>query len=144
MKEISYGVIAIKILQGKPAVLLVRHVKNGFWGFPKGHAEPGETPHEAAARELLEETGLRVTKVLHAKPFHERYIYLKDETPIEKEVYFYLCQAEGELRVCKKEILEGRFVDLENAYHQITYQEGKKLVKEVIEVMSSLALHKLL
>jgi 8-oxo-dGTP pyrophosphatase MutT (NUDIX family) len=28
------------------------------WGFPGGHIEPGESPEEAAYRELLEETGL--------------------------------------------------------------------------------------
>jgi 8-oxo-dGTP diphosphatase len=41
-------------------VLLVRHRWRG-WVPPGGKAEPGETPREAACRELLEETGLRAT-----------------------------------------------------------------------------------
>ena len=38
-------------------VLLVSE-KSGKWGFPKGRIEKGETPYEAALREMHEETGL--------------------------------------------------------------------------------------
>lgn len=40
-------------------VLLVLHKRLGTWLPVGGEVEPGETPLEAAARELLEETGLR-------------------------------------------------------------------------------------
>ena len=33
----------------------------GYWEFPGGKCEPGETPEEAARRECLEETGLEIT-----------------------------------------------------------------------------------
>jgi len=35
----------------------------GYWEFPKGKLEPGETDEAAAHRELKEETGLEVTLI---------------------------------------------------------------------------------
>ncbi|MGD2178986.1 MAG: NUDIX domain-containing protein [Anaerolineae bacterium] len=41
-------------------ILLVRRDNSGRWAVPRGHMEPGETFTEASAREVWEETGLRV------------------------------------------------------------------------------------
>jgi diadenosine hexaphosphate hydrolase (ATP-forming) len=41
------------------SILLVTSKKQpGFWIFPKGHVEPGETPAEAGVRETQEEAGV--------------------------------------------------------------------------------------
>ncbi|WFU92170.1 NUDIX hydrolase (plasmid) [Rhizobium sp. CC1099] len=39
-------------------VLLVGSKRNGRWGVPKGHVDPGETSDTAAAREAFEEAGV--------------------------------------------------------------------------------------
>ncbi len=46
-------------------VLMVRHAEpmRSYWTLPGGAVEAGETPAEAAAREVWEETGLRTTAV---------------------------------------------------------------------------------
>lgn len=42
-----------------PEVLLVTSRRNGRWGIPKGRIEAGETARAAAAREAMEEAGVR-------------------------------------------------------------------------------------
>lgn len=44
------------VFNAKREVLLLRD-RMGFWVFPKGHPEPGESLEEAAVREVWEETG---------------------------------------------------------------------------------------
>ncbi len=55
----SAGVIAYKDEGGERSLLMLQNGDKG-WSFPKGHIEPGESVEEAAVRETLEETGLRV------------------------------------------------------------------------------------
>lgn len=52
--ELEYVVIIVK--HGEEWVL-TRHRDRSTWEFAGGHIEAGETPEEAAARELFEETG---------------------------------------------------------------------------------------
>jgi 8-oxo-dGTP diphosphatase len=62
MSELVPAASAV-ILDAEGRILLVqrgREPGRGLWSVPGGKAEPGETLAEAAAREVLEETGLRV------------------------------------------------------------------------------------
>ncbi|MFJ2866792.1 NUDIX hydrolase [Kitasatospora sp. NPDC087314] len=50
------------VVQDRRVLLVRRRNREGalLWGFPAGKVEPGEAPHDAAAREAREETGLDV------------------------------------------------------------------------------------
>ena len=43
--------------------LLLHATSHGEWGFPKGHAEPGESPQRTARRECAEECGIALLAV---------------------------------------------------------------------------------
>jgi ADP-ribose pyrophosphatase YjhB (NUDIX family) len=45
---------------GSGEILLIQRADNGHWGLPGGHVEPGESVTQAAAREVLEETGCQI------------------------------------------------------------------------------------
>jgi 8-oxo-dGTP diphosphatase len=59
------GISAAIITDGDRVLMVRRRVKEGelSWQFPAGGIESGETPEEAAVRETLEETGLKVEAV---------------------------------------------------------------------------------
>lgn len=49
-------------------ILLVHHRRIGAWLPPGGHIDDGELPHEAAIREVFEETGVRVVVMTPCLP----------------------------------------------------------------------------
>lgn len=56
------GVGVLVILDGQ--ILMGLRVKDGVHGSPGGHVEDGETPKEAAARETLEEFGIKTEELI--------------------------------------------------------------------------------
>jgi ADP-ribose pyrophosphatase YjhB (NUDIX family) len=59
--------------------LLMVEREDGYgWALPGGHVEPGEHPVQAAARELLEETGLDEAALREASPEEEPARYVPD------------------------------------------------------------------
>jgi 8-oxo-dGTP diphosphatase len=71
------AVAAAVLLRGDGRVLLAQRLPGtpyaGYWEFPGGKAEPGETMRETLARELHEELGIEVTRA--APWLVQRYLY---------------------------------------------------------------------
>lgn len=55
-------------------ILLVKHSGYDKYLQPGGHIEPGETPEEAAIREVYEETGIKITLLGERFPREDDYI----------------------------------------------------------------------
>ena len=67
------GAIVLRRAGDAPEVLLVRGTRQPFpWVFPKGHIDAGETPEQAAGRELREEAG--VVGALVARVGHSDFV----------------------------------------------------------------------
>jgi 8-oxo-dGTP diphosphatase len=64
--------------------IFVRHRERKTWEIPGGHIEPGETPDEAASRELKEETGAIDFTILPVAA----YVVEKDEIKTFGWLYF--------------------------------------------------------
>lgn len=58
--RVAVGANAIVFSADRGAVLLVQRADNGQWCLPGGFMDPGESIQETAAREVLEESGIRI------------------------------------------------------------------------------------
>lgn len=105
-------------------------VKNarGFWGFPKGHIDDGETEEQAALREVNEETGLDELRLLSGFR-HVIHYKLKgdDGSWTTKGVIFYLMECTGSCdRIELSEEHTGyEWLAFTEAYRRISYENAR-------------------
>ena len=91
MKWSHAGGVVVRTVDGELEYLLVEAKNNrGMWVLPKGHIEPGETPEDAAVREVEEEAGVRAAIVARAG---ESQFEVKGRTV---RTVFFLMKYQGE------------------------------------------------
>lgn len=108
-----------------------------IWTFPKGHIEQGETPRQAALREVLEETGYKAAIV---KPLLKvRYAFTLKGRYVRKVVQWYLMKKLGRIgKHDPSEILAINWVSVNKAKEMVEYPSDKRLL-ELVEEETPLA-----
>ena len=87
--EKSCGGIVYRKFHGNTEILLIKHLKSGYWSFPKGHVEGDETEEETAKREIKEETNI---DVYIDAGFRETVTY-SPRKDARKEVVYFVARA---------------------------------------------------
>jgi 8-oxo-dGTP pyrophosphatase MutT (NUDIX family) len=128
-REFSAGGVVVR---GEQVVVIVptRRAADGsrVLALPKGHVDPGETPIEAATREVREETGIV------AEPVRElgesRYWYRRDGRTIGKTVQFFLFEhVGGNTADHDDEVEEGRWIGLQEALSTLSHAAEREMVE---------------
>jgi 8-oxo-dGTP pyrophosphatase MutT (NUDIX family) len=94
---------------------------------PKGHPDGDETPAQAAAREVREETG--VSAALIDKLGDIEYSYERRGRRIAKKVSFFLFEyRSGNVEDHDHEIEEALWMPLEEAARALSFEEERRMV----------------
>ncbi len=127
------------MLEGSKVLLVqVKSMKGRkIWTFPKGHIEPGETPRQAALREVLEETGYKASIL---KPMLKvRYAFTLKGKYVKKVVQWYLMKKLGRIgKHDPSEILAINWVSISKAKEMVEYPSDLRLL-DIIEREYALA-----
>lgn len=129
--EFSCGGVILE--NNKVLLVQVKSMKGRkIWTFPKGHIEQGETPRQAALREVLEETGYKAAIV---KPLLKvRYAFTLKGRYVRKVVQWYLMKKLGRIgKHDPSEILAINWVSINKAKEMVEYPSDKRLLELVEE-----------
>ena len=98
-----------------------------IWSLPKGHIEEGETPQEAAIREVHEETGIK--SEIHRELGVIDFWFMASGKRIHKTVHHYLFrEVGGTLSPQVTEVDDVQWFPLEEIISLLAYPDEKKLI----------------
>ncbi len=101
--------------------------KRILWSLPKGHIEDGETPEEAALREVQEETG--IVSVIEKSLGVIDFWFMAGGKRIHKTVHHYLFRENGGLLAAQEsEVDEVAWFPLAEIVDRLAYPDEKKLI----------------
>ena len=103
----------------------------GFYGYPKGHMEAGESEEQTALREIREETGLDVS-LLEGFRTEDAHALVREGRPdVTKQIVYFLAEYTGQvLRAQEGEVTEIRLMTYEEAMAAFQFESSRRILRE--------------
>ena len=125
------------IYNDKNEVVIVNQ-NHDSWSLPKGHIDPGESPLEAALREIYEETGIKKPTYIKSLGKFKRYrigLDGNDDLSELKTIAIYLFKSNQiNLQPIDPNNPEAIWVNVEEAYKLLSHKEDKSFFKKSLSL----------
>ncbi len=134
---IAAGAVCWRNVKGKIKVLLVHREARADVSLPKGKLDPGETPPQTAAREIEEETGLRIALGVPLGTI---------EYPLgggrEKVVYYWAAEVTDDVHAAStfspnQEIAALEWLTIDKARKTLTYERDREVLDRFTALVES-------
>jgi 8-oxo-dGTP pyrophosphatase MutT (NUDIX family) len=100
----------------------------GYWDFPKGHLEEGETEMAAASREIDEETGLKNLRFAPGFKHYIKYFFRVQGKTIFKTVAFFLAETgQKEIKISDEHI-GYEWLPFDQAFAKMKFANAKNVL----------------
>lgn len=126
--EKSCGAVVYTKISGAIRYVLIQQTA-GFWGFPKGHVESGETEEQTALREIYEEVHLKVDI---KKGFRTTDEYaLPNKKGVKKQVVYFCAEYYDQDIIARDgELSRASLVSYEKALQLLKFESSKRILRE--------------
>lgn len=131
LKKHLHRIVHVLIFNNKGELLLQLRSKNKsylpeYWGTSVGgHTSSGESPEEAAIREMQEELGIQ----LKLEPYVEDWFDSVDEIDLRKLLVTFKANSNGPFRLFKDEVEKVKFFSIDEIKRMIS--TGKRIHPEL-------------
>ncbi|MCL2507717.1 MAG: NUDIX domain-containing protein [Oscillospiraceae bacterium] len=125
--ERSCGAVVYRIINGQVRYLLIKNKRSAHWGFPKGHMERDETPEQTAAREVFEETGIRIEIIPEFSLKSEYTIQGK----VEKSVIIFMARTDDVQTVIQREEIDDYvWLNYDRAIDTLKFENDRMILRK--------------
>ncbi len=139
LTQTSAGGVAYRRQVDQIEVALIAVGEKLRWQLPKGLVDKGESPEEAARREVKEEAGIEAKLVQPLERIEYWYYGTEQGARVRyhKFVHFYLLSyIAGEVQDHDAEVADARWVDISKAKEMLAFASERRVLERAEQVLA--------
>lgn len=138
IEQISAGGVAYRAIDDRIEIAIILTIPERRWQLPKGIIDAGETPEQAALREVREEAGIN-TELVEALDRTEYWFTAERDgtrSRFHKYVHWFLLKyTGGDVADHDHEVEEARWVEVGEALKLLAFKNERDIVEKAVHLI---------